>query len=109
MIEVKTGRIAALLNKRRIRFTINPSEIADATITVEAAGVELAQTERTYVSAGLRLLRLRPTRAAIGDLRRRGAEAEARRLPRLWSSRLANRRRGNAATAAASGGCGCHS
>ncbi len=100
-IKVQTGRLAALLNKRRIRFTINPSEVADATITVQAAGVELAQTERTYVSTGLRGLRLRATRAAIGDLRKRIAKLKQkhRRFLKLVVSAELTDVAGNAAAA----------
>jgi plastocyanin len=78
VVKLKRGRLAGLLNRRRIRFTIDPAEAADAAITVRAGGVTLARADRTYLSAGQRRLRLRASRAAIGDLRARIAELKSR-------------------------------
>src|SRR5262245_11140568 len=77
-VTVGTGRLAKLLAKRRVRFSVDPSEAADVAIGVRAAGVGLTTAERTYLSPGPRTLGLRFTRTTLAELRSRIADLRER-------------------------------
>jgi len=75
-VKVRTKRLGTLLERRRVRFTVNPTEAEDLAIAARAGGVKLAAVERTYVEPGRRTLVLRIRKRAAKRLRARVAQLE---------------------------------
>ena len=78
VLKVRTGRIAGLLKKRRLRFSVNPAEIADLSIVARAGGVLVGELERTYLSLGRRGIVVKVPRQTVAAIRERIAELKAK-------------------------------
>jgi plastocyanin len=102
-LRVDTRRLGALLNRRRLRLTVDPSEAQDVAIDVRAAGLAVASPGLTYVTPGPRTLLVRIRRPAAKRLRERVAKLRerGRRSLRLVASATLADVAGNAGSAAA--------
>jgi hypothetical protein len=78
VVKVQTKRLGALLNRRRLRLAVNPSEAEDVALSVRAGGIALASPQRTYVVPGPRTLEVRIRRRAVTRLRSRVARLQRR-------------------------------
>jgi plastocyanin len=80
VLKAKTGSLARLTGKGKLRVVVNPSEAVDAVIKASAAGVDLARIERTYVTPGRRAITIKVERSATKALRRAVARVDTPRL-----------------------------
>jgi hypothetical protein len=51
-VKIKANARTKLARKRRLKLTVNPAEIVDATVTAGVKGAGLGRAERTYLSFG---------------------------------------------------------
>jgi plastocyanin len=102
-LRVDTRRLGALLNRRQLRLTVEPSEAEDVAIEVRAAGMVIASPERTYVTPGPRTLLVRIRRGAAKRLRARveNLRERGRRSLRLVASATLTDVAGNGGSASA--------
>lgn len=77
---IRSTTTKKVVGKRKLQVAVNPSEAADLSLTAAAKGVQVATAERTYLSAGKRIVAMRLTKAGARSLasgvatsRKRGA------------------------------------